>query len=407
MLPANPFRGDFPILARRINGHPLAYLDNAATTHKPRAVIQALTDFYQHSNANVHRGVHTLAEEASQAYEDARAKVAAFLGAPAPASIVFTRGTTESLNLVAWGWARVRLRPGDGIVATEAEHHSNLVPWQMIARQTGATLRLARVGPDGRLDLEHLSSLLDSRTRLVAVAHTSNVLGTIHPLAEIIARARAVGAAVAVDAAQAACRTRLDVRALDCDFLALSAHKMYGPMGIGVLYGKPERLEEMEPVQGGGGMIERVEEQRADWAALPARLEAGTPNVAGAHAFAAAVDYLAARHGQAAPLEAHLIPFTLERLLGVPGLELHGPREPAGRAGVFSFNLPGRHPHDVAEVLDGFGVAVRAGHHCCQVLMKRLGTVATVRASLALYSSADEVERLVEGLRQIPAVLGP
>jgi cysteine desulfurase/selenocysteine lyase len=398
MLSRSPFRGDFPILLRQINGHSLAYLDNAATTQKPRVVIQALGDYYEQHNANVHRGVHTLAEEASALYEQARAKVARFLGARDAASIVFTRGATEALNLVASGWARGQLRRGDEIVATQLEHHSNLVPWQQVARERGAVLRLARLNDDGELDLAHLTSLLGPRTRLVAVAHTSNVLGAVAPLAEIIARAHDVGARVVVDAAQAAARSTLDVSALDCDFLAFSAHKMYGPTGIGVLYGKPECLEAIEPVQTGGGMIEWVEEQDAGWAPLPARLEAGTPNIAGAHGLAAAVDYLVPRQEEARRHESRVAAYALDRLLAVPDMTLYGPRDPSRRAGVFAFNLPGLHPHDVAEVLDGVGVAVRAGHHCCQVLMRRLGVVGTIRASLALYSEAEEVERLIEGL---------
>jgi cysteine desulfurase/selenocysteine lyase len=398
MLARSPFRGDFPILQRQINGHALAYLDNAATTQKPRAVIQALVDYYEQHNANVHRGVHTLAEEASALYEQARAKVARFLGARDAASIVFTRGATEALNLVALGWARGQLRPGDEIVATQLEHHSNLVPWQQVARERGAVLRLAHLNDEGELDLAHLTSLIGSRTRLVALAHTSNVLGTVAPLGEIIARAHDLGARVVVDAAQAVARSTLNVAALDCDFLAFSAHKMYGPTGIGVLYGKPECLEAIEPVQTGGGMIEWVEEQEAAWAPLPGRLEAGTPNVADAHGLAAAVDYLMPRREEAQRHESQVAAYALERLLAVPGLTLYGPRDPSRRAGVFAFNLPGLHPHDVAEVLDGAGVAVRAGHHCCQVLMRRLGVVGTVRASLALYSEAEEVERLIEGL---------
>jgi cysteine desulfurase/selenocysteine lyase len=398
MFSSNPFREDFPILERRVHGSPLAYLDNAATTQKPRVVIRALSDYYERHNANVHRGVHTLAEEATACYEEARAQVARFLGAASPRGIVFTRGTTEALNLVAGGWARAHLRPGDEILATQLEHHSNLVPWQMVARERRAVLRLARIDAAGCLDVEHLSALLTRRTRLVAVTHVSNVLGTVTPLAEIIARAHAFGARVVVDAAQSAAHARLNVQALDCDFLAFSGHKTYGPTGIGVLYGKLECLEAMEPVQGGGGMIEWVDEQDAGWAAIPAKLEAGTPNVADAHGLAAALDYLDSHRARAESWEAGLTAYALERLSGVPWLTLYGPRDPPRRIGVFAFNLPGLHPHDVAEVLDGFGVAVRAGHHCCQVLMRRLGLTATLRASLALYSEAEEVDQLVEAL---------
>ncbi|MBI4084055.1 MAG: SufS family cysteine desulfurase [Candidatus Lambdaproteobacteria bacterium] len=405
MVEAASFRGDFPILQRRIHGQPLAYLDSAATTQKPRAVIEALTVFYEQHNANVHRGVYTLSEEASALYESARAKVARHLGADSPRSIVFTRGTTEALNLVAAGWAGSRLRPGDEIVATEVEHHSNLIPWQMAARHTGASLRLARLGADQTLDVGHLLSLIGPRTRLVAVSLTSNVLGTVTPLGEIVARAHAVGARVVVDAAQAAAHLRFDVRALDCDFLAVSGHKLYGPTGIGALYGKPDCLEEVEPVQGGGGMIEWVEAQTARWGPLPARLEAGTPSVADAHALGAALDYLRPRMEEALRHEQRLTAYALERLLAVPGLTLFGPKKPVLRAGVFAFNLPGVHPHDAAELLDGQGVALRAGHHCCQPLMRRLGVTATLRASLAIYSSTEDVDRLVAGLSTVRAAL--
>jgi len=398
-MPApSPYRGDFPILERRIQGYPLAYLDNAATTQKPRAVINALSSYYERHNANVHRGVHTLAEEASALYEEARATLARFLGAPSPRQIIFTRGTTDALNLVAAGWARPRLKPGDEILVTRMEHHSNLVPWQMAARERGATLRFAGITAEGTLDRESFASQLSGRTRIVAISHVSNVLGTINPARELIALAHAAGARVVLDAAQSAGHLRLDVRDLDCDFLALSGHKMYGPTGIGVLYGKADCLEEMQPVQGGGGMIEWVEEQEAAWAPIPARFEAGTPNIAGAHALAAAAEYLRPRLEPAQQWEAGLTAYALERLAAVPALQLYGPRDPARRAGVFSFNLPGLHPHDVAEVLDGYGLALRAGHHCCQVLMRSLGVTATLRASLALYSDSGELDRLAEGL---------
>jgi len=394
----SPYRGDFPILARRIQGYPLAYLDNAATTQKPRAVIDALTNFYERHNANVHRGVHTLAEEASALYEQARVTMARFLGADSPRQIVFTRGTTDAINLVAAGWLRPRLQPGDEIVVTRMEHHSNIVPWQLVARERGALLRYAGIAADGTLDLEDFASHLSRRTRIVALSHVSNVLGTINPAREMADLAHAAGAQVVLDAAQSVAHLPIDVRRLDCDFLALSGHKMYGPTGIGLLYGKTERLEEMLPVQGGGGMIEWVEEQESAWAPLPSRLEAGTPNIAGAHGLAAAADYLMPRLERVRQWEADLTAHALERLTSVPALELYGPRDPVRRAGVFSFNLPGLHPHDVAEVLDGYGLALRAGHHCCQVLMRSLGITATLRASLALYCDHGELDRLAEGL---------
>ncbi len=407
MATDNPFRADFQILQRTMHGHPLAYLDNAATTHKPRAVIQALSSFYEAHNANVHGGVYTLAEEAAALYEGARAKVAGFLNAPSPRCIVFTRGATEALNLVAWGWARQHLAPGDEVLTTELEHHSNLVPWQMVARETGATLRLGQLSQDQELDVAHLISLITPRTRLVSVTATSNVLGTSPPLREIIDRAHAVGARVMVDAAQAVAHAPVDVQALDCDFLAFSGHKMYAPMGIGALYGKLECLEEVEPVQQGGGMIERVEEQSATWAALPARLEAGTPNIADAHGLGAAIDYFLPRRARALQLEERLTAYALEKLRGVPGLTLYGPRNSAHRAPVLAFNLAGIHPHDAAELLDEHGVAVRAGHHCCQVLMRRLGTPGTLRASFGLYSTTGEVDQLTDALLAARKALSP
>ena len=402
----NPYRGDFPILAREINGHPLSYLDNAATTQKPRAVIDALVRFYEHHNANVHRGVHTLSEEASSLYEEARAKVAAFIGASA-AEVIFTRGATESLNMVAHGFARGLLRPGDEVLLTEMEHHSNLVPWQEAARETGAVTRFARITDSGTLELEDFAAQLNERTRLVALTHASNVLGTLNPVAELTAMAHKVGAVVVVDAAQTAPKGLVDVAALDCDFLAFSGHKMYGPTGIGVLYGKAALLERMTPAFTGGGMIAKVDKERASWGEVPRRFEPGTPPIAGAVALGAAVDYLqGVGPAELRRREAGLTAYVLEALDAAEDVTVFGP--PAGdhRTGVISFNLRGVHPHDVAEVLDETGVAVRAGHHCCQVLMQRLEVPGVVRASLGLYNSREDVERLLAGLNRVRQVFG-
>jgi len=402
-----PPKADFPLLAREAGGLPLAYLDNAATTQKPQAVLDALTDFYTRHNANVHRGVHRLAEEASGLYEGARATLARMIGAASPRSIVFTSGTTAAINLVAQAWARPRLRPGDEVLVTEMEHHSNLVPWQIAARHTGAKLKYLRVTDGGTLDVEGLDALLTERTRLLAVAHTSNVLGTVNPLPWLIERAHRAGALVLVDAAQAVARWPIDVAALDCDFLAFSGHKMLGPTGIGVLYAKAELLEAMEPAQGGGGTIRTVGEDGVEWAEPPWRFEAGTPPIAQAAGLAAAADYLmAAGIGRIAEHEAALTGLALERLACLPGLTLYGPPAGPERAGVVSFNVGGLHPHDVAQVLDECGVAVRGGHHCCQVLMRRLGVPATVRASFSLYNDAADVERLIAGLRRVRETLG-
>jgi cysteine desulfurase/selenocysteine lyase len=408
MPPTAPpsLRGDFPALAREINGHPLAYLDNAASTQKPRAVLDAMAAFYERHNANTHSGVHTLSEEATARYEEARARVARFLGAPAPERIVFTGGTTEAINLVAQGWGRAHLRPGEEIVLTAMEHHSNLLPWQRLAAETGARLRYLELGPDGLLAAESLETAVRERTRLVAVTHASNVLGSINPVARLAAQAREVGARVLVDAAQSAAHLPLDVAALDCDFLAFSAHKVYGPTGIGVLYGRPELLACMEPVRLGGGMVLRVGREDAQWMAPPWRFEGGTPPIAEAVGLAAALDYLEGleRTGWRRE-EAALTAYALEALADLPDVTVYGPPAEA-RVGVVSFSLRGVHPHDVAQVLDSRGVAVRGGHHCCQPLMEVLGQSAVVRASLGLYNGRGDIDRLVEGLHATRKLFG-
>jgi cysteine desulfurase / selenocysteine lyase len=399
MLDPRCFRRDFPILERRVHGQPLIYLDNAATTQKPRQVIEALVDFYEQHNANVHRGVHTLSDEATELYEGARIAAARFLGATGEDELIFTRGTTESINLVAQSWGRAQLQPGDEIVLSELEHHSNLVPWQIIAQERGAVLRFIPLDTQGRLDMDAAVRLIGPRTRLVAVAQVSNVLGTIVPVRELAAVAHAVGALLLVDGAQSAPHLPVDLQQLDCDFFACSAHKMLGPTGVGVLAVKRSILSAMPPYQGGGSMIARVELQHSTYADGPGRFEAGTPNIADVVAFGAAITYLTAVGMEA--ISAHEQRLTRQALAGlaaIPAVDLYGPVLPAERSGVVAFNLRGVHPHDVATVLDYHGIAVRAGHHCAQPLMRSLNVAATVRASFALYNSEAEIDALCEAV---------
>jgi cysteine desulfurase/selenocysteine lyase len=393
-------RADFPILAREVQGRPLAYLDNAASSQKPRAVIEALEDFYRVHYANIHRGVHTLSEEATAAYEEARDKVAAFIHAPDRRGVIFTRNATEAINLVAYTWGRANVGRGDRIVVTEMEHHSNLVPWQRLAREAWAELTYVSVTDEGRLDLESLDLLLQGPVKLVAFTHVSNVLGTVNPVREIVARAHAAGALALVDAAQSVPHMPVDVEALGCDFLAFSGHKMCGPTGSGVLYGRPDLLEEMPPFLSGGGMIRRVGRAKATWGDLPGKFEAGTPAIAEAVGLGAAVDYLSAVGMEAVwAHEQELAAYALERLGEVQGVHVTGPPA-AERAGVVAFTVESIHPHDLAQVLDWEGVAIRAGLHCAQPLHERFGWGATARASFYLYNSREEVDRLVEGIRK-------
>ena len=400
-------RSDFPILRRRVHDRPLVYLDSAATSQKPRQVIEALVRYYECSNANVHRGVHTLAEEATEQYEGARRKAARFIGASGPDEIIFTRNTTEGINLVALSWGRANVRAGDEILVTEMEHHSNLVPWQMLAQASGASLRFARVLPDGTLDLDQVERLIGPRTRLVAMTHMSNVLGTINPVAATARMAHAQGALMLVDGAQSVPHFPVDVSALGCDFLAFSSHKMLGPTGIGVLYGRRGLLESMPPVLGGGEMIARVDEQSSTWNELPWKFEAGTPNIADAIGFGAALDYLG-RLGmqEVREHERQLTAYALEALGEVPHLKIYGPTDPARRGGVVAFTYGGVHPHDMATVLDYEGIAVRAGHHCAQVLMRRLDVPATARASFYVYNTQEDVDVLVGALGRVKEVFG-
>jgi cysteine desulfurase/selenocysteine lyase len=399
-------RADFPILATSVrDGRPLVYLDSAATSQKPRQVIDAISRFYATENANIHRGLHYLSERTTAAFDSARRKVSDFIGAASPSEIVFTRGTTEAINLVAQSWGRNNLRPGDEVLVTVMEHHANLLPWQVVCGQTGATLRAVEVTDRGELDREAFDDLLGERTRLLAVGHVSNALGTINPVRELAARARAEGALVLVDGAQSAPHLPIDVVALGCDFFACSGHKMFGPSGIGVLYGRRAILEGMPPWQVGGDMIERVTLERTTWAAPPARFEAGTPPIAEVIGLAAAIDYVQ-RVGQDAigEWEGALLARATELVGELPGVRLIGTADE--KAAVLSFILEGVHPHDVGALLDDEGVAVRAGHHCAQPLMERLGIAGTVRASFAFYNTGDEIEVLVRGIQRARKVFG-
>lgn len=405
MLNPEDIRKEFPILTRRVHGKPLIYLDNAATTQKPQRVIDAEVRYYQETNANIHRGVHALSQEATTAYEAARQRIADFIGAGSPESVIFTRGTTESVNLVAYGWARKFLKAGDEILLTAIEHHSNLIPWQMAAAQTGAVLKFIPVTPAGELDLSGLKPLLTPRTKLVSVTAMSNVLGTISPVAEITAAARKVGAKVFIDGAQSVPHLPTRVQDLGCDFLAFSAHKMLGPTGIGVLWGKPELLESMDPFMSGGDMILEVWRDHATWNELPWKFEAGTPPIAGAIAFAEAVAWLE-RYGMRAVREHEksLTAYAIERLSMDKRVTLYGPRDVEKRGGVVSFNFADIHPHDIGTLLDQEGIAIRAGHHCCQPLMRDWGLSGTARASFYVYNTREDVDALAEALKKAAAI---
>jgi cysteine desulfurase / selenocysteine lyase len=388
----------FPILARTVNGHRLVYLDNAATTQKPDTVIAALTRYYTHSNANVHRGVHTLAEEATAAYEGCRERVARFVNAPDAHGVVILRNATEAINLVARSWG-AKLAAGDEVLLSEMEHHSNLVPWIMLARERGVVLRHVPIDNGGELDMAAFTRLLTSRTKVVALTAMSNVLGTITPIAEIAAAAHRAGAVVVVDGAQSVPHMPVDFQAIGADFLAFSGHKAYGPTGVGFLVGKLDLLDAMEPVLGGGEMIREVRLDFASWNDVPHRFEAGTPNIADAAAFPAALDLLEEIGMNAVRAhEVEIVGYALERLASLGWLQIHGPLDPVRRSGLVSFFDPDIHPHDLAQILDTRGIAVRAGHHCAQPLMRRLGVPATARASFGLYTDRDDVDALVDGL---------
>jgi len=403
-LDAAAIRADFPVLAEQVHERPLVYLDNAATSQKPRAVIDALQTYYETYNANIHRGLHALSERATAEYEDARARVARFVNARHAHEVIFTRGTTEAINLVARGWGDENVGEGDEILLTEMEHHSNLVPWQMLARRRGAQLRYIPMDVEGRIDLEAYARMFGPRTRLVAVTHMSNVLGTITPAAEIVRIAHAHDVPVLLDAAQSIPHVPVDVQALGADFVAFSGHKMLGPTGIGVLYGRESLLDAMEPLFGGGSMIRVVELHQSSWTGLPDKLEGGTPNIAGAIGLGAAVDYLQTVGMPNVTAHEHeLTEYALTLLSDLEGVRVFGPLDATDRGGVISFYVGDVHPHDVGTLLDAEGIAVRAGHHCAQPLMRKLGVAATTRASVYLYNTAAEVDCLAEGVARAKA----
>jgi len=407
MLDVTRIRSDFPILTREVRpGVPLVYLDSTATSQKPLAVIRAMDEFYRHSNANIHRGIHTLAEEATAKYEAARQKVAKFIGAASPRQVIFTRNTTEAINLVAFTWGRANLHPGEIIVLTEMEHHSNLVPWQILAAEKDIRLEFIPVGDDGLLDLKAYQKLLELEPRLVSFTHMSNVLGTITPAAQIIQMAHQAGAVALVDAAQSVPHFMVDVQALDADFLAFSGLKMCGPTGIGVLYGRKELLEAMPPFMGGGEMIRRVHLRSFVPHELPHKFEAGTPAIAEAIGLGEAVDYLTSTGMDAiAAHEREIIAYTLERLEEIPGVQVYGPTA-EHRGGVAAFTLAGVHPHDISQILDSQGVAIRAGHHCAMPLHEKYNLPATARASFYLYNTFQEVDKLAEAIYKVKEVFG-
>ena len=404
MTSIETIRKDFPILQRVVNGHQLAYLDNAATSQKPLAVLRAMDDYYRNTNANVHRGVHTLSEEATAQYEGARGRIGRFINAGSSKEIIFTRNATEAINLVAYSWGLDNLGPGDEVLITEMEHHANIVPWQLICQRTGATLRYVPIDAQGSLRLDLLDELLTERTRLFAFVAMSNVLGAINPAAELVARAHAVGALALVDAAQSVPHMPVDVQALDCDFLVFSSHKMCGPTGVGVLYGRRAVLEGMSPFMGGGDMIREVHMDGSRWNSLPWKFEAGTPAIAEVIGLGAAVDYLSnLGMGWVREQEHALVSYAVEKLTQVEGLRIIGPSGEQ-RSGVAAFTLADIHPHDIAAILDSEGIAIRAGHHCAQPIHDHFGIAATARASFYFYNTFEEVDRLAAALEKVQSV---
>ncbi len=398
-------RDDFPILRQQVHGKPLVYLDNAATSQKPRQVIEAIAHFYREDCANIHRGLHTLSERATEAYERTRQKVQQFIGAASEREIIFVRGTTEGINLVAQTYGRQHVRAGDEIVISMMEHHSNIVPWQLLCEEKGARLKVIPISDDGELLLDEFEKLLSDRTRLVAVTHLSNALGTINPVRQIVEIAHRRSIPVLVDGAQAVPHTQVDVQELDCDFYTFSGHKMYGPTGIGVLYGKLEKLEAMPPYQGGGDMISSVTFERTTYNRVPHKFEAGTPHIAGAIGLGAAIDYVTSLGLEAIARHEHdLLVYATEAVSSIPGLRIIGTARE--KASILSFVLDGIHPHDIGTILDQEGVAIRAGHHCAQPLMERFGVPATARASLALYNTREDVDSLARALDKVREVFG-
>jgi len=402
---ADSIREDFPILKQLVYGKPLVYLDNAATSQKPTAVVDAMTRYYSTDNSNIHRGVHLLSERATQQYEEARVKAQHFINAAAPKEIIFTRGTTEAINLVAGSYGRANVNSGDEVLITAMEHHSNIVPWQILCEEKGARLRVAPINDDGELIIEEFAKLLNERTKIVSLAHVSNALGTINPIRAIVEIAHRHNVPVMIDGAQAAPHMKLDVQELDCDFYAFSGHKVFGPTGIGVLYGKASLLDAMPPYQGGGDMIASVTFEKTTYNTLPYKFEAGTPNIAGTIGLGAAIDYVnQIGIDRIARYEHELLDYGTDALSQIPGLRLIGTAK--DKAGVLSFVLEGVHPHDVGTILDREGIAIRTGHHCAMPVMERFGIPATARASLAFYNTKEEIDALVAGIHKVKEVFG-
>ena len=398
-------RREFPTLEQSINGRPLVYLDNAATSQKPRVVLDALQAYYENDNSNVHRGIHELSRRATVAYEESRAKVAGWVGATEPSEIVWTRGTTEAINLVSTAWGLDNVGEGDEILISVLEHHSNIIPWQLLARRTGAVIKYIELDEQGRWILDELPHLLTDRTKIVAISHVSNALGTVNPVKRVAAAAHEVGALVLVDGAQGAVHMKVDVQDLGVDCYAFSGHKMCGPTGIGVLWARRDLLDSMEPYQGGGEMIHFVGRDESSWATVPHKFEAGTPNIAGAIGMGAAIDFLSEVGMDAIAEHEHkLLGYALERMNKVDGICIYGPQSPDEHSALISFTLGDAHPHDISTILDSEGIAVRAGHHCAQLAMQHFGISATARASIYLYNTESDIDRLIEGLEQVQSI---
>ena len=398
-------RREFPTLEQSINGRPLVYLDNAATSQKPRVVLDALQAYYENDNSNVHRGIHELSRRATVAYEESRAKVAGWVGAAEPSEIIWTRGTTEAINLVSTAWGLDNVGEGDEILISVLEHHSNIIPWQLLARRTGAVIKYIELDQQGRWILDELPQLLTDRTKIVAISHVSNALGTVNPVKRVAAAAHAVGALVLVDGAQGAVHMKVDVQDLGVDCYAFSGHKMCGPTGIGVLWARRDLLDSMEPYQGGGEMIHFVGRDESSWATVPHKFEAGTPNIAGAIGMGAAIDFLSGVGMDAIARHEHeLLGYALERMSALDGIRIYGPQSPDEHSALISFTLGDAHPHDISTILDSEGIAVRAGHHCAQLAMQHFGISATARASIYLYNTESDIDRLIEGLEQVQSI---
>ena len=398
-------RREFPTLEQSVNGRPLVYLDNAATSQKPRVVLDALQAYYENDNSNVHRGIHELSRRATVAYEESRAKVAGWVGAAEPAEIIWTRGTTEAINLMSTAWGLDNVGEGDEILISVLEHHSNIIPWQLLARRTGAVIKYIELDEQGRWILDELPRLLTDRTKVVAISHVSNALGTVNPVKRVAAAAHEAGALVLVDGAQGAVHMKVDVQDLGVDCYAFSGHKMCGPTGIGALWARRDLLDSMEPYQGGGEMIHFVGRDESSWATVPHKFEAGTPNIAGAIGMGAAIDFLSGVGMDAIAKHEHeLLKYALERMNAVDGIRIYGPQSPDEHSALISFTLGDAHPHDISTILDSEGIAVRAGHHCAQLAMQHFGISATARASIYLYNTESDIDRLIEGLEQVQSI---